>query len=89
MSDSQNLLEFDNVTMSFGGNKRNPAGVVALENFNLTIRADEPKIIAIAGESGSGKTTLARLGLAMIKPTGGGVIYLGPRPVGNVESAAA
>ncbi|MDE2775173.1 MAG: ABC transporter ATP-binding protein [Chloroflexota bacterium] len=77
MSDSQNLLEFDNVTMSFGGNKRNPAGVVALENFNLTIRDDEPKIIAIAGESGSGKTTLARLGLAMIKPTGGGVIYRG------------
>ena len=77
MSDSHNLLEFDNVTMSFGGNKRNPAGVVALENFNLTIREDEPKIIAIAGESGSGKTTLARLGLAMIKPTGGGVIYRG------------
>lgn len=77
MSDSQNLLEFDNVTMAFGGNKRNPAGVVALENFSLTIRDDEPKIIAIAGESGSGKTTLARLGLALIRPTGGGVIYRG------------
>jgi len=73
----ENLLTFDNVTMAFGGNKRNPDGVVALEDFNLTIRADEPRIIAIAGESGSGKTTLARLGLAMIKPTGGRVIYKG------------
>lgn len=71
------LLEFDNVTMAFGGNKRNPDGVVALENLNLLIRDDEPRIIAIAGESGSGKTTLARLGLAMIKPTGGRVIYRG------------
>jgi len=58
MPDSQNLLQFDNVTMSFGGNKRNPAGVVALENFNLTIRDDEPKIIAIAGEGGSGVTII-------------------------------
>ncbi len=71
------LLEFDNVTMAFGGNKRNPAGVVALEELDLHIRADEPKIIAIAGESGSGKTTLARLGLAMLKPTGGRVVYKG------------
>ena len=76
-SKSRNLLEFDNVTMAFGGNKRNPTGVVALENLNLSIRDDEPKIIAIAGESGSGKTTLARLGLGMIKPTRGRVVYKG------------
>ncbi|MCY3797559.1 MAG: ABC transporter ATP-binding protein [Chloroflexi bacterium] len=74
---AKHLLEFDNVTMAFGGNKRNPAGVVALEALDLHIRADEPKIIAIAGESGSGKTTLARLGLAMLKPTGGRVVYKG------------
>lgn len=74
---ANHLLEFDNVTMAFGGNKRNPAGVVALEELDLHIRADEPKIIAIAGESGSGKTTLARLGLAMLKPTGGRVMYKG------------
>lgn len=71
------LLEFDNVTMSFGGNARNPNGVVALEDLNLAIRADEPSIITIAGESGSGKTTLARLGLGMIEPTAGRVIYKG------------
>ncbi|MCY3832375.1 MAG: ABC transporter ATP-binding protein [Chloroflexi bacterium] len=74
---SKHLLEFDNVTMAFGGNRRNPEGVVALEDLNLVIRDDEPRIIAIAGESGSGKTTLARLGLGMIKPTGGQVIYKG------------
>ena len=72
-----NLLEFDNVTMAFGGNKRNPDGIVALEDLNLVIEADKPSIIAIAGESGSGKTTLARLGLGMIKPTGGRVVYKG------------
>ncbi len=74
---SEHLLEFDNVTMAFGGNKRNPDGIVALEDLDLHIRADQPKIIAIAGESGSGKTTLARLGLGMIKPTRGRVIYKG------------
>ena len=74
---SKNLLEFADVTMAFGGNRRNPEGVVALENLDLHIRDDQPKIIAIAGESGSGKTTLARLGLGMIKPTGGRVIYKG------------
>ena len=73
----KNLLQFDNVTMAFGGNKRNPDGVVALEDLNLVIEADKPSIIAIAGESGSGKTTLARLGLGMIKPSGGRVIYKG------------
>ncbi len=73
----KNLLEFDNVTMAFGGNKRNPDGIVALENLNLAIESDKPSIIAIAGESGSGKTTLARLGLGMIKPTSGRVIYRG------------
>ena len=74
---AKNLLEFDNITMAFGGNRRNPAGVVALEDLNLAIEADKPSIIAIAGESGSGKSTLARLGLGMIKPTAGRVIYKG------------
>ncbi len=71
------LLELKNVTMAFTGNKRNPAGIVALEDFDLAIRADQPKIIAIAGESGSGKTTLARLALGMIRPTSGEVVYQG------------
>ena len=74
---SHSLLKFDKVTMAFGGNRRNPDGVVALEDLNLAIAADKPAIIAIAGESGSGKTTLARLGLGMIEPTGGRVIYKG------------
>ena len=60
---SKNLLEFDNVTMAFGGNRRNPDGIVALEDLNLVIESDKPSIIAIAGESGSGKTTLGAPGL--------------------------
>ena len=48
--------------MAFGGNKRNPAGVVALEELDLHIRADEPQIIAIAGESGSRQDDPGTLG---------------------------
>ena len=76
MSDA-NLLQMDDVTMAFSGNARNPDGMIALENLNLSIPVDTPSIITIAGESGSGKTTLARLVLSMIKPTSGRVIYNG------------
>ncbi len=50
---------------------------VALENFSMTILAERPTIISVAGESGSGKTTLARLLLGMIRPTGGEILYQG------------
>ncbi|MCA0453882.1 MAG: ABC transporter ATP-binding protein [Chloroflexi bacterium] len=74
---NHNLLDVHNVTMHFGGNSRNRGGVVALENFTLSIPSDEAKIITIAGESGSGKTTLARLILGIIQPTGGEILYRG------------
>jgi peptide/nickel transport system ATP-binding protein len=50
---------------------------VALENFGMTLRADKPSIISVAGESGSGKTTLARLLLGIIRPSQGEILYQG------------
>jgi len=50
---------------------------VAVDNFSLTISADQPSFTTIAGESGSGKTTIARLLLGIIDPTAGEVRYRG------------
>lgn len=51
--------------------------VIAVEDFNLSIKEEEPEVISIAGESGSGKTTVARLMLGLIKPTSGSVYFRG------------
>ena len=50
---------------------------VAVNDFSLTIDADEPSFTTIAGESGSGKTTIARLLLGITDPTEGEVLYQG------------
>ena len=50
---------------------------VAVNDFSLTIDADEPSFTTIAGESGSGKTTIARLLLGVTDPTEGEVLYQG------------
>jgi peptide/nickel transport system ATP-binding protein len=71
------LLEAQNVTRVFGSGLLNKNRTVAVDEVSLTIHADRPTIIAIAGESGSGKTTLARLLLGMIRPTGGAIRYKG------------
>jgi peptide/nickel transport system ATP-binding protein len=71
------LLEARHVTKAFGGGMLDRAATVALQDFSLTITADQPRIIAIVGESGSGKTTLARLLLGLAAPTAGQVLYKG------------
>lgn len=50
---------------------------VAVDDFSMSIRADEPSFTAIAGESGSGKTTIARLLLGFEDPTQGEVRFRG------------
>jgi peptide/nickel transport system ATP-binding protein len=72
------ILEVTNATKIFGGGfwsggKR----VVALQNFNLVIPAEEAKIVTIAGESGSGKSTLANLVLGFIELTSGNILFKG------------
>ncbi len=72
------LLEITNATKIYGGGFLQGGGkVVALQNFNLTIPADTPKIITIAGESGSGKSTLANLVLGFTPLTSGRIVFKG------------
>ncbi|MEM7533801.1 MAG: ABC transporter ATP-binding protein [Chloroflexota bacterium] len=65
------LLELQNVTKQFKG------GTVALDDISLSLDADSPSIIAVAGESGSGKTTLGMMTLGFLEPSDGTVLYEG------------
>jgi len=72
------LLEARHLTKEFStGAFLQKKKMVALENFGMTILAEKPTIIAVAGESGSGKTTLARLLLGIIRPSEGEILYQG------------
>ena len=75
---TKSLLDVRNVTKTFGGGfLQRAAPTVALDHFTLTLPADKPRIVALAGESGSGKTTAARLVLGVLTPTSGEIIYRG------------
>lgn len=63
-----NLIEFKNVSKSFGKNK-------VLNSINLKI--PEGKIIGIVGASGEGKSTLLKLIVSFYRPTSGKVFYFG------------
>jgi len=71
------LLEVRNVRKSFGGGFLQPPPIVAVADFSLTLPADNPRMIAIAGESGSGKTTVARMVLGFLTPDSGQILYKG------------
>ncbi|KZB86643.1 ABC transporter ATP-binding protein [Amycolatopsis regifaucium] len=62
------LLEFDNVTMRFGG-------VTALKEVNLTINQGE--IFALIGPNGAGKTTVFNVVTGVYQPTEGQVRFNG------------
>jgi oligopeptide/dipeptide ABC transporter ATP-binding protein len=72
-----NLLELHNVSKVYSRGLINAQATVALRDFSLTLREEEPTILTVAGESGSGKTTLAMLLLGFITPTTGQIIYRG------------
>ncbi len=72
-----NLLEIRNVTKVYQRGLLSSHAKVALKEFNLTLKEDEPSILTVAGESGSGKTTLAMLVLGFITPTTGEILYRG------------
>ena len=72
-----NLLELRGISKVYSRGLINAQATVALRDFSLTLREDEPTILTVAGESGSGKTTLAMLLLGFITPTTGEIIYRG------------
>ena len=74
---SKNLLEIKNVTKVYQRGLLSSHAKVALKEFSLTLKEDEPTILTVAGESGSGKTTLAMLLLGFITPTTGEILYRG------------
>lgn len=80
MAHNTPLLQVNNVTKVFqqGGGAFGEAQVmVALQDFNLVIGADDPAIVTIAGESGSGKTTLANLLMGFTSPSDGEIRFRG------------
>jgi peptide/nickel transport system ATP-binding protein len=72
-----NLLEIRNVTKVYQRGLLSSHAKIALKDFSLTLKEDEPTILTVAGESGSGKTTLAMLLLGFITPTTGEILYRG------------
>ena len=72
-----NLLELKNVSKVYSRGLISTQATIALRDFSLTLKEDEPTILTVAGESGSGKTTLAMLLLGFITPTTGEIIYRG------------
>lgn len=50
---------------------------VAVNDFSMVVRDEDPSFVTIAGESGSGKTTIARLLLGVTDATSGSVQYRG------------
>jgi ABC-type oligopeptide transport system ATPase subunit len=75
--DQTPLLDVRNVGKTFGGGFLQPAPTVAVKDFSLTLPAEQPRMVAIAGESGSGKTTVARMVLGFTTPTTGQILYRG------------
>jgi oligopeptide/dipeptide ABC transporter ATP-binding protein len=71
------LLELRGVSKVYQRGLINAQATVALQDFSLTLKEEEPTILTVAGESGSGKTTLAMLLLGFITPTTGEIIYRG------------
>lgn len=72
-----NLLEIHNVSKVYQRGLLSSHATVALKEFSLTLKEDDPTILTVAGESGSGKTTLAMLLLGFTTATTGRIIYRG------------
>ncbi len=74
MSEKNNVLRVENITMQFGG-------VVAVDNLSLTV--DEHEIVSLIGPNGAGKTTAFNVITGVYAPTNGAVYYMGERVLEN------
>lgn len=61
----EGLVEFDDVTFSYGGEEK------ILEHFSLTVPAGQ--VIALVGETGAGKSTIVNLACRFYEPTEGSI----------------
>ena len=71
MSDSNPLVCFKNVSLSFGNNQ-------VLHDADFDIESGEP--LCVVGPNGGGKTTLLKLILGLIEPDSGSITVLGTTP---------
>jgi peptide/nickel transport system ATP-binding protein len=79
------LLRADRITKIYRSGlleQRDP--VIALRDFSLELHADQPQIVALAGQSGSGKTTAAQIALGFVRPSSGTIAYRGT-PLGALR----
>ncbi|ESX12957.1 ABC transporter ATP-binding protein [Mesorhizobium sp. LSJC264A00] len=72
-----NAIEFDKVTLTYGGRR-----VLSDVSFSLPQGA----FVGLLGANGAGKTTMLRAILGLIKPAGGAISVLGKSPTrGNAD----
>ena len=74
MSQQNNVLHVENVTMQFGG-------VVAVNNLSLDVNQGE--IVALIGPNGAGKTTAFNCITGVYEPTNGKVDFMGQPMIRN------
>ncbi|OQY31667.1 MAG: D-xylose ABC transporter ATP-binding protein [Spirochaetaceae bacterium 4572_59] len=68
MASIGNIIEFNNITLSF-------PGVKALDNVNLSVR--EGEIHILLGENGAGKSTLVKTLCGVHSPSSGDMVFAG------------
>ncbi|MFX0181621.1 MAG: ABC transporter ATP-binding protein [Candidatus Hodarchaeota archaeon] len=73
MSDSNTVLQLDNVTKIYTSGIIQITEVVGAKDVSFTIEQGE--ILSLVGESGSGKSTIANIILRLLEPTGGDLYF--------------
>ena len=83
------LLEVKNVTRDYPGRRisltKREAPTRAVDSVSFSMKPGQS--MALVGRSGCGKSTLARMILALDKPTGGEIRFMGENLVGKDETA--
>lgn len=74
MSNKENVLRLENITMQFGG-------VVAVNDLSMEV--DRGEIVSLIGPNGAGKTTAFNVVTGVYEPTNGAVYYEGKQIVSN------